>query len=657
MFYPARMDRIIIGVHQSWRDSLLSSLQCMGEVEIIDIRKSSLDCSSFPSLSPDSHTLDQITHTTFQLDQIIESLIPFKIKTPSGFKNLFETSEDIRLPASDDTIAQILILADHLIKSTQEVVREIEFLKKLSEEKTSIEQITQNLILIEPIITDISNLGISAYLFLIVGKVHESAGEIERRVAEVSSDEILLKSYQTGTESLILCIGMREYSGHVGEIFTSHGVIPILLPQGYRGNPAGQLVIEQERLTQIQISIDDLQERIQKQVQQVLPHLYASLEELTIRRSRQEILKKSGSTRDMFLLEGWVRHKDTRRLEGLLEKTTRGEYFLSSRPATVEEDVPVRYDNPFWLKPFEILTTTFARPKYDEIDPTPFFAPIFLFFFGMMLGDAGYGLIITLAGILVIRIMGRDPMYRDMGVILLSAGVVDIICGTVQGGWFGDLPTRFLGFSPPFVLIDPLKSPIILFQIALIIGTLHINLGILIALWENIRNHAYKTVFVEQVIWFILQPAAALLLATFFGWITLSANILLIAELSAGFCLVVLFYSKGPMGFFSLTGFLGDWLSYVRILALALATGGIAMTINLLTGMIASASPYLLIPAIFFCILGQSFNIAIQTLGSVIHALRLHYIEFFGKFYAGGGRPFLPYKEDRVFTMVTREEN
>ena len=657
MFYPARMDRIIIGVHQSWKDSFLSSLQCMGEVEIIDIRQSSFDCGSLPSYSPDSCNLDRITHTAFQLDQIIESLIPFMFKAPSGIKNLLEKPDDTRLPASDEDINRILTQADQLIESSQVILNAIEQLKEYNQEKTDIEQIIENLIQIEQIISNTSDLGISTFVFLIVGKWHESGKDLERHVNEVSSDEIVMKSYQSGTESLILCIGLREYYERINEIFKSHGVIPILFPEGYHGKPTKQLVIEREKLAQIHTSMDDLREKLQMQVQELLPFLYASQEELTIRRGRQEILKKTGTTRDMFLLEGWVRHKDTVRLEALIEKTSQNEYFLSSRPATFDEDVPVRYDNPSWLRPFEILTTTFARPRYNEIDPTPFFAPVFLLFFGMMLGDAGYGLVITLAGFLVIRIMGRDPVYRDMGIILLCAGVADIICGTIQGGWFGDLPSRFFGVSPPFVLIDPLKSPIVLFLIALIIGTIHINLGILIALWENIRIKAYKAAFQDQVIWFILQPAAALLLATFFGWITLSTNMLLIAGVAACFSLIVLFYSRGPMGFFSLTGFLGDWLSYVRILALALATGGIAMTINLLTGMIASASPYLLIPAIIFCILGQTFNLAIQSLGSVIHALRLHYIEFFGKFYRGGGRPFLPFKEDRRYTMVNKEEN
>jgi Archaeal/vacuolar-type H+-ATPase subunit I len=161
----------------------------------------------------------------------------------------------------------------------------------------------------------------------------------------------------------------------------------------------------------------------------------------------------------------------------------------------------------------ELLTTTFSRPRYDEIDPTPFFAPAYLLFFGLMLGDAGYGVIIALVGWLLYRGPGKyDAPFRDMSYILLCSGIADIILGTIQGGWFGDMLPRFFHITPPFVLIEPLQSPILLFQVALIIGTIHINLGILLGLWQNIRAKMYRTAFQEQGIWFILQPSAAVLL-------------------------------------------------------------------------------------------------------------------------------------------------
>jgi V/A-type H+-transporting ATPase subunit I len=299
----------------------------------------------------------------------------------------------------------------------------------------------------------------------------------------------------------------------------------------------------------------------------------------------------------------------------------------------------------------------FAPPRYGEIDPTPFFAPAFMIFFGLMLGDAGYGVIILIIAWLLYRGIGhRNFETGQMCIVLMGCGVADIIFGTLQGGWFGDLLPRFFGITPPFIFIEPLRSPILFFQLALIIGTIHINLGIFLGFWQSFKRNRYKEAVFEHLIWYVIQPAAAVLLVQFFGWMTpppwatMSASVLLIVTFG------LLFLSHGPMGFFSITGFLGDWLSYVRILALALATGGIAMTINLLAQMIAAVHPFMLIPAILFLIAGQTFNLIIQALGSVIHALRLHYIEFFGKFYTGGGKLFSPFCAHRVYTMKENRE-
>jgi len=155
----------------------------------------------------------------------------------------------------------------------------------------------------------------------------------------------------------------------------------------------------------------------------------------------------------------------------------------------------------------------------------------------------------------------------------------------------------------------------------------------------------------DQGVWFIIQPAAAVLMAGFFGWIAVSMNLTYLAVLGIVIGLAVIFYSRGPMGFFALTGFLGDWLSYVRILALALATAGIAMTVNILAQLIADISPYLIILAALVFIVGQLFNLIIQSLGGMIHSIRLQYIEFFSKFFVGGGREFIPFGMERMYSI------
>lgn len=239
---------------------------------------------------------------------------------------------------------------------------------------------------------------------------------------------------------------------------------------------------------------------------------------------------------------------------------------------------------------------------------------------------------------------------RDLGYILCLSGISAIAFGAVQGGWFGDVPQRFLGITPPLVLIEPLKNPIAFFQLSLVLGIAHINLGLAIALYQNLKRHSYREAIFEQGIWFLLQPSAGVLLTEFFGWAPVPRWLHFLSLAGAAIAIALVFYSHGAMGFFSLTGFLGDWLSYVRILALALATGGIAMTVNILAQIVSSPGPLFIIPAIVVFLGGQAFNLVIQTLGGVIHAIRLQYIEFFGKFYRGGGTPFVPFSVQRVYS-------
>lgn len=658
MFYPARMNSVIIGIHRRWLTDITSSLHEQGELEVLDLKRASVE--DIPSSPPEvpKEDIEKIINLQFRADRVCEILQSYDLKPDTSLKSLLTPSDKVFVPARTEPLNDVIHSAEDLLASAETALEVYENLKKNRElQQVTLDRISY-LNRLSVLDVDVSYLATGLFTFSVAGWIKkESIDLFQAWQNETKNDEIYLTQEPDDQDVVVFCIGTPEMKGILEELSHKSWFHRIILPESYSGLPSEILMQEQDQLERYQVGEQELLESLASHAKQYLVPLRAIREELGIRRERLEITRNFGSSRDVVYLHGWVRVKDTDRLSSLLKKITDSEFFLHIRPAGPEDDVPVRYDNPKWLAPFELLTTTFSRPRYDEIDPTPFFAPAYLLFFGLMLGDAGYGVIIALVGWLLYRGPGKyDAPFRDMSYILLCSGIADIILGTIQGGWFGDMLPRFFHITPPFVLIEPLQSPILLFQVALIIGTIHINLGILLGLWQNIRAKMYRTAFQEQGIWFILQPSAAVLLIVFFGWMTFSPLTVNLALAGAVFGLAVLFIKKGPMGFFSLTGFLGDWLSYVRILALALATGGIAMTINILSEMIASVHPFMIIPAILFCIAGQIFNLAIQTLGSVIHALRLHYIEFFGKFYAGGGKEFVPFEENRIYTRNMREE-
>ena len=657
MFYPARMNSVVIGIHNRWLMKVTSALHEQGELEVIDLKKTAIDDVPRSPLEIPREDIESIIKLQFRLDRVIETLEPFEYK-PEGIRSILFPEDRLPAPARFDFSDQVIKAAEEELESVSEVISTFEFLKKNRELQQVTRERIENLHRLKLTGIDLSYLAPAPFTWLVAGWMSkESLPRLEEWYSRAGTDEMFLSRTENGEEIIVLCIGTPATRSLLEELTHHAWFSRISLPGTWSGQAEAMIESEQSSLSSLAKEEEELTALLSSMAESHVISLRAVREELGIWRDRFEVSRNFGRSRDVVYLRGWIRQKDTDRLADLLRKVTDDEYFLQAQPAGSEDDVPVRYDNPGWLKPFEILTTTFSRPGYNEIDPTPFFAPAYLIFFGMMLGDAGYGVIIALVGWLLYQGPGRrDESFRDMSYILICCGVVDIILGTLQGGWFGDLLPRFFNVTPPFILIEPLNQPILLFQIALIIGTVHINLGIFLGFLQNFKNRHYKSAIADQGIWFILQPAAAVLLAEFFGWVTFSPIVKNIAIAFAITGLLILFVRNGPMGFFSLTGFLGDWLSYVRILALALATGGVAMTINILSEMIAAVHPYMLIPAILFCIAGQLFNLAIQTLGSVIHALRLHYIEFFGKFYSGGGKEFVPFYEQRMYTSVKREE-
>jgi V/A-type H+-transporting ATPase subunit I len=242
-------------------------------------------------------------------------------------------------------------------------------------------------------------------------------------------------------------------------------------------------------------------------------------------------------------------------------------------------------------------------------------------------------------------------------------GVATIILGALQGCYLGDFHTRFLGMEKetyPYLVdplgINPMAETITVLQIALIIGLIHLNLGLVLGAVKNIQAGNRRDLISGQISLFVLQPSVAVLICKLFGWwgwasLPLTSTPMLIALAGVVIGALMLLIPKGLLGIFDITGYLGNWLSYARILALGLATSGIAMAINVLTKMTADV---FIILGVIVCFFGHVFNIALQALGALIHSLRLHYVEFFSKFYEGGGNEFDPFKVTREYTVLER---
>jgi V/A-type H+-transporting ATPase subunit I len=364
---------------------------------------------------------------------------------------------------------------------------------------------------------------------------------------------------------------------------------------------------------------------------------------LLIERERCDAYAGFARTDHVVAIEGWVTAKTAETVARDLESALGGlAAVFITEPDVPEEDLPVALDNPGILKHFELLVRLYASPKYNEIDPTVLIAPTFLFFFGLMITDAMYGLMTLLLGVFILRGAGKYyPLYKSCGLLLVLGGASTIVLGTMTGGWFGNLAVDYLGltFLNSLVVINPMVdvSNFLLFAIG--VGVLHLNAGAVVGIIKEYRrSNIPKTL--ENVWIFFLE------IGLVFYYFQVQAPAMVFFAISLGF----LIYSAKGMALFGVTGLLGDTLSYARLMALGLVSFGLAVAINALAAMVLGI-PYVgWFVAIAIMIGGHLFSFMLNLMGAFAHGIRLHFVEFFGKFYDGGGDDFTPFSVKREIT-------
>lgn len=279
-------------------------------------------------------------------------------------------------------------------------------------------------------------------------------------------------------------------------------------------------------------------------------------------------------------------------------------------------DAPTKLDNPWLFKPFENFMYIFALPEYGEFDPTAFIAVFFPLFFGVMLSDAGYGMM------LLFLALQLRKKYRLFAELLVLPALATIMFGVIFDSYFG--------FSTGHVIINPLIRPFELIRYAVIFGVFYIDLGLIMGIIQNLLKDEYMEALKGQISFLMVQFGVALAL-----W----KPIIGIPVFLLGFAIKV--WAEQLRGVLSVPGFISSILSFSRLAALAMATSWIAFVVNFLTGLILKL-PFGPVPAIIFWALGHIGNFGLNTFGAFIHALRLHYVEFMNMFFSAKGKAFTP---------------
>lgn len=373
-------------------------------------------------------------------------------------------------------------------------------------------------------------------------------------------------------------------------------------------------------------------------------------------REKVEVQARRGAF--IFMVEGWVPAAKVHELRNRLEETL-GAAALETLPAAAAEKVPVLFENARWARPFEAVTDIYGKPKYTELDPSPFLALFFLVSFGLALTDAGYGLVMMATMATSERLLKLKRSMRKMVRLLFYAGGMTVILGALTGGWFGvqleTLPDS--GIKSLFLamkVIDPVAQPITLLLVAFAIGIVQLLFAWVIKAYDLWRKGERMAAVYDGALWItmvatILAWAGAgrgILSAQIqpvLGWIVLANAALLVATQGRHNKNIFVRAGSGVLSLYGLINFLSDVLSYSRLLALGLATGIIGLVVNLIAGMVAGMIPVVGVGLAAIVLLGgHVFNLGINALGAFIHSGRLQFVEFFPKFMEGGGLAYKP---------------
>lgn len=370
--------------------------------------------------------------------------------------------------------------------------------------------------------------------------------------------------------------------------------------------------------------------------------------------SEKQLKRVQASETDQTIyFEGWVRSDQVDKFEKAVKKVTQ-DYELELRDPLPQENPPTQYKNNKFVEPFETITDMFSVPGYNEIDPNPMMSIWYWLFFGMMMGDMGYGLVMALIFGLFLLIRKPKGSFRKLVTVLFYASIPSILFGVLYGSAFGisfDIGEVFFGV--PFQVFDPINDPIPMLIFSLAIGVVHIMIALALKTIKMFKEKDYLGALAESISWMLIIPGLIMLLLSG-GFIPVDLTIVGIILAAVGAILVLAFSGRDKKGFFGkvtsgigglygISGYLSDILSYSRILALALSSGIIAYSMNLIGGLLIGPWYGYIFGVIVF-IIGHVFNFIMGLLSAYVHDSRLQYIEFYGKFFDGGGYVFQPLK-------------
>lgn len=477
----------------------------------------------------------------------------------------------------------------------------------------------------------------------VIAGISDSSGkeQLERAV------EGLPWMVEWGKEGAVILAVPREDEGRAEEMLRSSGFRE---QEVWWSKPASRSIAELEHDAEQALRIRETINMQARRMRSIIPDLEALVDWHSWELEKERFLHMTAKTASYAVMELWVPAVIMDAVRDRIRVSAPGSLVREVEPKE-REQAPIVMKNGAWSRAFEIVTRVYGFPKAGEPDPTPFLAPFFLLFFALALSDAGYGLVILLACLLA-RAAVRDKGAKLFFALFALCGALTIPAGIVAGTVFGT------EVAAGYRILDPVNDPVGTLLVMFVLGGIQLFCGLLIGMAWKMRQGEVREALSGNGAAMILFAGAALGLAAKDARIAL-AGVIAMTVVSIAFSPEKRMVRRLLGGFgslYSIVGYFSDILSYSRLLALGLATGIIAMVVNMIAFLFADMIP---IPALGWLVAGgvmvagHGINLLLSGLGAFVHAARLQFVEYFSKFMEGGGRGLRPFaKQGRYVEII-----